>query len=231
MIRAALVGSLIAALAADPVPSSRAVEGPDAVQWPEQAKPDPAAEPATPAVDAPSPPPPSAARPDDGRVLKVAVGLDPSAPGSKAERALVEQLMDSTREATGPRAQPRRLRLGAPSAREVCRDGRDDLILMIGYVGERPEPVVLAYDCALDLPFAVRGASAAAEPELVPSLWSEHDAMVRDGVQEQRRRGRLGPRARAGIAAGVALVVVGVAVGLLVANALREEVVVLKVGP
>ena len=229
MIRTAVVGSLIAALASEPVPS-RSVEGPAAVQWPEQAEPEERAE-LEPEPPASTPPPPSAARPEDGRVLRVAVGLDPSAPGSKAERALVDQLADSSRAASGPRAEPRRLRVGAPSAREVCREGRDDLVLMIGYVGERPEPVVLGYDCSLDLPFAVRGAAAAAEPDLVPSLWAEHDAMVRDGVQEQRRRGRLGPRARAGIAAGVALAVVGVAVGLLVANALREEVVVLKVGP
>jgi hypothetical protein len=41
----------------------------------------------------------------------------------------------------------------------------------------------------------------------------------------------LGPRARAGIVAGVALVLVGVAAGFLVANALRPRTVMLRVEP
>ena len=140
-------------------------------------------------------------------------------------------MTDTVKASEGIGVDARRLRVGAPSAREVCRDGRDDLVLMVGYVPQREEAVLLPYDCVLDVALAVRGSGAADEPALVATLWDEHDALVRDGVQERRRRGRLGPKARAGIVAGVVVIVVGAAVGLLVANALREESVVLKVGP
>jgi hypothetical protein len=62
-------------------------------------------------------------------------------------------------------------------------------------------------------------------------LWDEHDELIRQGVRERRQRRPLGRKARIILAAGVALVVVGVAVGVLVASALRKEKVVLKVGP
>ncbi len=235
MIRFLLIPLLSGLLAA--APPDRSVEGPTAVQWPstsgEAGEPDDAVEPpGAPGEDdaIPSPPPPQAARPD-ARVVRVAVGLDPSAPGTKAERAVLTTLRDSVDGAEGIGVDARRLRIGSPAAGEVCRDGRDDLVILVGYVAQRPEPVLLPYDCSLDVALAVRGAHAADEPALVATLWKEHDALVRDGVQERRRRGRLGPRARAGIVAGVVIVVVGAAVGLLVANALRDEVVVLKVGP
>ncbi len=233
MIRVLLAFVLSGALSAPPpaqTQSTRSVEGPTSVQWrsdtpADEATPDPEPKPAE-----QTPPPASAARPD-ARVIRVAVGLDPSAPGTKAERALVKTLSDAVDASEGIGVKPRRLRVGAPGAGEICRDGRDDLVVLVGYVPQRPEPVLLPYDCSLDVPLSVRGADAADEVGLVATLWKEHDALVRDGVQERRRRGRLGPKARAGIVAGVVIVVVGVAVGLLVANALRDEVVVLKVGP
>ena len=101
---------------------------------------------------------------------------------------------------------------------------------MIGYVADREAPVVLAHDCRLDRALGVRAADAAHAPGLVGTLWREHLELVRAGARE-RRRVAVGPRARAGIIAGVAIVVVGVAVGALVANALRDEVVVITVRP
>lgn len=234
-MRLLLTALLSTGLAVGPAPSERAVEGPTSVEWtgPEpdaEAPPDAEADAEVEPEAESQPPPPSAARPEN-RTVRVAVGLDPSAPGTKAERSLLSTLGDTVKDSRGIGVESRRLRVGAPSAREVCRDGRDDLVIMVGYVPQREAPVLLPYDCALDVGLAVRSSAAAQEPELVATLWDEHDALVRDGVQERRRRGRLGPKARAGIVAGVVVIVVGAAVGLLVANALREEKVVLKVGP
>jgi len=228
LLASLLSSSLLAA--PGPAPSDRSVEGPTSVAWPE-GTPEPDLTPeSAPEVVPAQPPPPQAARPDN-RTVRVAVGLDPSAPGTKAERKLVATLADGVRSSKGIGVDARRLRVGAPSAREVCREGRDDLVILVGYVGQRPEPVLLPYDCVLDIVLAVRGTGAADEAGLVAALWQEHDALVRDGVQERRRGRRLGPKARAGIVGGVVVIVIGAAVGLLVANALREEKVVLKVGP
>jgi hypothetical protein len=103
------------------------------------------------------------------------------------------------------------------------------LVIMIDYLPDREDPVVLAHDCRLDAALSVRAAAAVDESGLVGALWDEHRELVRQGARERRRFGRLGPRARAGIIAGVALVVVGVAVGLIVANSLRGEKVVVNV--
>jgi len=222
-----LATMLCAALSTAAPPGERSVEGPTSVAWPDDA---PEPEPEADAGAEATPPPPRAARPDN-RVVRVVVGLDPSAPGSKEERAHVDELSKTVANSEGIGVEHRRLRLGSPTAREVCRDGRDDLVILVGYVAQRPDPVLLPYDCALDVSLAVRSTAAADEPELVATLWDEHDALVRDGVEERRRTRRLGPKARAGIVAGVVVVVVGAAIGLLVANALRDESVVLKVGP
>lgn len=206
-----------------------------AVQWPEQEAAVPLAvrSPAAGARrnDAPAAnrvPRPS--RPGEAPVT-VAVGLSPEAPGSKQERALLDRLMRSARASSAPATHVRRLRPGAGEPRRICRERRDDLVIMIGYLPDREEPVVLAHDCKLDMPLDIRGIAAVDEPALVAALWNEHDELVRAGHRERRRLMRIGPKARAGIVAGVALVVVGVAVGLLVANALRDEKVVLTVSP
>lgn len=231
-----LSGSLLAAGPTPAAPSDRSVDGPSAVAWPEgiaepEVAPTPELEVAPEAdVETSQPPPPQAARPDN-RTVRVAVGLDPSAPGTKAERGHVSTLADGVRSSQTIGVKARRLRVGSASAREVCRDGRDDLVILVGYVGQRPEPVLLPYDCVLDIVLGVRSTGAADEAGLVAALWAEHDALVRDGVEERRRGRRLGPKARAGIIGGVVVIVIGAAVGLLVANALREEKVVLKVGP
>jgi hypothetical protein len=144
---------------------------------------------------------------------------------------LLDRLAASAQASTQPPTHVRRLRPGAGDARRICRERRDDLIIMVGYLPERDDPVVLAHDCKLDVPLDVRGIGALDEPGLVGALWDEHDALVQQGYTERRRLMRIGPRARAGIIGGVAAVVVVVAVSLLVANALRDERVVLTVRP
>jgi hypothetical protein len=232
----------IVASASDP----RASPTPSAVTWPEEA-PDttgkavalevrPTSAPTDGPEDIVSPQPeskPTVPRPQPAtrEPLTVAVGLSPEAPGSKHERELLDRLVASAQASTRPPTHLRRLRPGAGDARRICRERRDDLVIMIGYLPERDDPVVLAHDCKLDVALNVRGLGAIDEPGLVGALWDEHDELVRQGYKERRRLMRIGPRARAGIIGGVAAVVVAVAVGLLVANALRDERVVLTVRP
>ena len=222
------------------VEPSREVTAPTAVQWPaerDEAAPEvgeDASEVETEDRDGTAPastggPPPP--RPAQVQTLDVAVGLSPEAPGTKAERALLDRLEASILASADPRARVRRLRPGAGEAREICRQGKEDLVVMIGYVPDREVPVVLAHDCRLDAALELRSAAAVDEPELVGVLWAEHDALVREGVTERRLRRPIGRRARIIIGASVAVAVLGAAVGILVASALREETVVLKVGP
>ncbi len=223
---ALVVGTL--AHRAEPEPDPREPAGPEAVQWEGDAD--------EPVVESPPAPKkrgkvPSPRTLDARGRIAVAVGLDPSAPGSKQEKAIVDALDKGALASKDPPATVRRLRAGSPNARQICRAGREDLVIMVGYVPDREEPVLFSHDCRLDVPLGLRSATAATEPELVQTLWDEHDALVREGVRERRRLKGLSPGARAGIAAGVALVVVGVAVGLLVASGLRRETVVLKVSP
>jgi hypothetical protein len=190
----------------------------------------------------PEPAPPSPSRPVTGKVpppssvrevpehLLVAVGLAPEAPGSRDEKALLSALEASVRASTDPTTDVRRLRPGVGAPHRICRDRREDLVVMIGYVADRPTPVLLAHDCRLDRALAMRAAAAAREPTLVAALWDEHLELVRTGARE-RRRLSVGPKARAGIISGVVIIVVGVAVGALVANALRKETVVITVRP
>ena len=78
---------------------------------------------------------------------------------------------------------------------------------------------------------AIRSADAARSTGLLPALWDEHETLVRQGVRERRTIRRLSPTARGVIIASVAVAVVGTAVGILVANALREDKVVITVSP
>lgn len=218
--------ALASLVAQDPVP--RDVAGPEAVEWPAERD-----DANVPVVE---PPPTKSGVPSPKNFvprdrIEVAVGLDPTAPGSKAEKALVDALEKGALASTDPPARVRRLRAGSPNARQICRSGGEDLVIMVGYVPDREEPVLFSHDCRLDLPLGVRGSNAATESGLVGALWDEHEGLVREGVRERRRIKGLTPGARAGIIAGVAIVVVGVAVGLLVASALRRDIVVLKVSP
>lgn len=221
--------------AAEPAEEDRAAGGPSSVQWPaEGGESTPKVEPETteakPADDAPAKPPPPRAT-TVRETIDVAVGLSPDAAGNKTEKALLKKLEASAKASRDPKTKVRRLRPGTGTGRQVCRERQDDLVVLIGYVPDREDPVVLPHDCRLDRPLQLRSVTSVAEPALIEVLWDEHDELIRQGVRERRQRRPLGRKARIILAAGVALVVVGVAVGVLVASALRDEKVVLTVGP
>lgn len=164
------------------------------------------------------------------QVVRVAVGLSAELDGNKRERALLDSLEASVAASPAPKADVRRLRVGAAAAREICREGRDDLVIVIGYLSDRSEPVLLTRDCRIDEELGVRRSEAAEDPELLGVLWAEHRERVAQGARE-RRRLRVSPKLRTGLIAGSAVAVIGVAVGLLIAGAVRREAVVLVVGP
>jgi hypothetical protein len=175
-------------------------------------------------------PAPTAAIVDEGpQHITVAVGLGPSTPGSKAERLVVDQLERSVRAAHGPSAQVRRLRAGAGEGRAICRERRDDLVILLEYLPDREDAVLLTRDCRLDRDLGIRGQAAAQEPDLVAALWTEHLTLVRDGARERKQR--LSRKARTGLIAGGAIVAVGLAIALVLASSLRRDTVVIKVGP
>jgi hypothetical protein len=161
--------------------------------------------------------------------VTVAVGLGTSAPGSKPETAIVDALERAARASQSPPTVVRRLRAGAGEGRSICRERRDDLVILLEYMPDRPDPVLVPRDCRLDRELALRGSEAAKEPGLVGVLWDEHRALVRGGAKE--RKVRIGRKARTGLIAGGAIVVVGLAVALVLVNSLRRETVVLTVGP
>jgi hypothetical protein len=211
--------------------------GPDAVAWSAEDDVDREAAadaaPTAPAAEetaAPAkPPPPRYVSSEE--TIEVAVGLSPDAVGNKREQDLLARLEANAKASVGPKTKVRRVRPGMGTPREICRRHRDDLVVLIGYVPDREEPVVLAHDCRLDQALGLRAVTSVDEAALIAVLWDEHDELVRSGVRERRRRRPMGQKARIALGAGVALVVVGVAVGALIANALRDETVVLKVGP
>jgi hypothetical protein len=173
------------------------------------------------------PPPPAVQEPE---LIRVAVGLSTELDGNREERALLDRLQASTEASPRPRAEVRRLRVGSSPAREVCREGRDDLVITIGYLPDRVDPVLLSHDCRIDEDLGVRAAEAAEDPDLLGVLWAEHERRVQDGARE-RRRLRISPKVRTGLIAGAAVAVIGVAVGLLIAGAVRRDTVVIRVSP
>ncbi len=183
--------------------------------------------PAEPGEAKPEPPPPSMQEPEQ---IRVAVGLSSELDGSKQERALLDQLERSVAASPSPRADVRRLRVGAAAPKQICREGRDDLVITIAYVPDRNEPMLLSYDCRIDAELGIRRGVAAEDPELLGVLWSEHRDRVAKGAHE-RRRTRISPKLRTGLIAGAAVTVIGVAVGLLIAGAVQRDTVVLVVSP
>jgi hypothetical protein len=210
----------------DSTPSApREHRGPGEVVWPSDG---------APTVDEPvtsrRPPPPRLA--ETRERITVAIGLAPDAPGTALELDLLARLERSAKASKHPRTKVARIREGAPEPRRACREIKDDLVVVIGYLPGREDPVVLAHDCRLDAALGTRGAAAVDEPGLVAALWEEHRSLEQQGARERRRRAaRLSTRAKAGIVAGVAVVVIAGAIALLVANALRDHKVVLKVSP
>lgn len=209
----------IVAIEAAPAPSG-AVEGPSPP-------------PETSRVDAPEPttepttvPPPTVTQ----QLLRVAVGLSPEVLGDKQERALLDRLEQSARASSEPPTEVRRLRAGSAEARVLCREGRDDLIVTIGYLPERADPVVFAFDCRIDAELGVRAAEAVDEPELLGVLWAEHHDRVAAGARE-RRRNLISPKVKTGLIAGAAVLVIGAAAALLIVGAVSRDTVVLTVSP
>lgn len=175
----------------------------------------------------PEPPPPSMQDPEQ---IRVAVGLSSELDGNKQEKALLDLLESSIMASPAPAADVRRLRVGAAEPREICREGRDDLVITIAYVPDREDPVLLTYDCRIDQELGMRRSAAAEDPDLLGVLWSEHDDRVANGARE-RRRARISPKVRTGLIAGSAVAVIGIAVGLLIAGAVQRDTVVLVVSP
>lgn len=200
----------------------------------------PASATATPAAAAPVPEASPADKPtvpdptrpitrDEPDVIAVAVGLGPSAPGSKAERAVVDALEKSVAGSPAPRTQVRRLRAGAGDGPSVCRERRDDLVILLEYLPDRPDAVLVTRDCRLDRDLGIRGKLASSHPDLTAVLWDEHQGLVRQGIKE--RKVRVSPKVRRGLIAGGAILAVGLAIGLVLASSLRRDTVVLTVGP
>jgi len=175
------------------------------------------------------PAPTAAITRDEPGTISVAVGIGPSAPGSKAERAVVDALADTVAGSPAPRTQVRRLRAGAGDGPGVCRERRDDLVILLEYLPDRTDAVLTTRDCRLDRELGIRGLGAATEPGLTGVLWDEHTTLVRQGAKE--RKTRVSPKVRRGLIAGGAIVAVGLAIGLVLASSLRRESVVLTVGP
>lgn len=181
------------------------------------------AEPPTPV----EPPPPSMQQPV---VVRVAVGLSSELDGSKEEKRLLDQLETSIAASPYPTSDIRRLRVGSSKPSDICREGQDDLVITIGYMPDRDQPVLLTRDCRIDEDLGIRASAAAADSDLLGVLWAEHNKRIAEGSRE-RRRVRVSPKVRTGLIAGAAVAVIGVAVGLLIAGAVRKDTVVLVVSP
>lgn len=173
------------------------------------------------------PPPPNLPA---GELIRVAVGLSPEVLGDKGERALLDRLEASAAASSNPQTEVRRLRAGAAEARVLCREGRDDLIITIGYLPDRSDPVLFGYDCRIDEELGIRSSLAAEEVDLVGVLWAEHHDRVAAGARE-RRRNVISPKVKTGLIAGAAVLVIGAAITLLIVGAVSRETVVLKVAP
>jgi hypothetical protein len=173
------------------------------------------------------PPPPTLQQPT---VVRVAVGLSSELDGNKLEKALLNRLEAGVKASTSPRADVRRLRVGSAEARDICREGLDDLVISVAYLPERKDPVLLTRDCRIDEDLGIRSVDAAGDPGLLAVLWAEHNDRVSNGARE-RKRLRVSPGVRTGLIAGAAIAVIGVAVGFLIAGAVRRDSVVLVVQP
>lgn len=217
-----------AATGAQPIELEPFVPAAEPEREPEPSEPTvaPSTDAASPESEVPSVPAPEVT----AELVRVAVGLAPDAPGTREEQALLDRLEQNVRASTSPVTQVRRLRIGSRRASEICREGREDLVITVGYLPDRPAPVLLSRDCRLDLELGIRAGEAAQTPGLVAALWDEHRQLVAAGAKE-RRVGRISPRTRNILIAGGASVLIGLAVGFLVASVLRDEEVVLTVSP
>src|SRR5690606_27690610 len=106
-------------------------------------------------TEGPAPPPgaslaPGASLQRPAGEIEVAIGLGPTAPGTRPERLLLAALERSVTASTAPRVRLRHLRPGVGEGKQVCRARRDDLVILVEYLPDRADPVLLAHDCRLD---------------------------------------------------------------------------------
>lgn len=198
---------------AEAVPESEAATSPDAVSEP------PAPSLATAQLSASS-----------AETVYVSVGLAPELYGTQEDLALLDTLETGVRASPAPRADLRRLRVGSSPAKVVCGEGRDDLVITIGSLPNRAEPVLFTRDCLLDRELGVRAMAAASDPDFLGVLWAEHLDAIAAGAKP-RRRVPMSPKVRTGLIAGAAVVVVGAAVGLLIAGVASSDSVLIRVSP
>src|SRR5690606_14201161 len=92
--------------------------------------------------------------------LRVAIGYSVEAPGTRDEELLLDRLEAGMAATVRPELSYRRLRPGSAGARELCAEGRDDLVIAIGYLPDREAPLLLPYDCAIDEGLGVRDGEA-----------------------------------------------------------------------
>ncbi|MCA9683653.1 MAG: hypothetical protein KC457_15740, partial [Myxococcales bacterium] len=165
-----------------------------------------------------------------GELVRIAVGLSGDLDGKADDKAVLDRLERSTTASPTPLTEVRRLRVGAAAAETVCREGIDDLVITVGYIPDRDEPVLLTRDCLLDRDLGTRAEAAADDPDLVGVLWREHQQAIDDGARV-RRRLRVSPKVRTGLIAGTAVLVIGTAVALLIVSSVRRDTVVISVSP
>lgn len=181
------------------------------------------------AVDEKKSAPPPRVDAASAETLRVALGLAPESPGTAEERALLELLRSSVEAGDSPPRLSTLLEDGSDIGRRTCREGGADLIIAVGHLADRPDPVLVPYDCRLDLPLGVRAPIAASDPDLVAALWAEHEDLVARGLSE--KGGGLTKKARTGlIATGASLLIIGAVAAILV-GVLRSDTTVLKVEP
>jgi hypothetical protein len=159
----------------------------------------------------------------------VGVGLAAESPGTPEEMGRLVALRESLEKSPQPRARLVALTPGSDGQRRACRESKAELVITVGHLPDRPDAVLVPYDCVLGEPLGIRAGEAASDPELLSVLWQEHESLRARGVQDNRRG--LTKKARTGLIATGAVVLIGGAVAAIVLGTLRTQTTVLKVEP
>lgn len=178
------------------------------------------------------------------RPVEIWVGLGSSAPGTPKELEALQQLTRSLALSARPKTEVHRVPANSGTATRLCRKGSAELVVLLVRApisGQRvhgaDELRIRSWDCATRKQLGDRSVAAGGETGLANVLWVEAGELrARRGV----RGGRTGlvrrsqdsaHRARAILVASGAAVLLGLAVGLVVAGIARDERVVLTVAP
>ncbi len=163
----------------------------------------------------------------------VAIGLGADAPGSREEWALLDRLERGVLASPEPRAELRRLRTPISAPRRVCRETGADYVISVGYVAQRIDPLLAAWDCELDLELGRWAAAEAEEPGLLASIQDQHDEAITTGeaIAGSKGRPKLPPKVRNGLIAVGVVLALGATLAILLAAGLREDRVILTVRP